>query len=283
VVTPFIKTKAEWNSLVPNMPIFALLKNLATLERHGVLDDNKDLISKKFADGQVIGKSKILPFRFVEAEKHVNAGWVKDALRDATELAFDNVPSIEGKTEVLLDVSPSMQPMYSAFIKQAAPMAVAVAKKAGTGIVAFGGAARRFPVSQRDSLLTQAKQFVFESGRIHRESWTHGTNPSAAMDVLIQERTKADNLIILTDGEQNAGRSFSDALAEYLHKVNRKVRLFVIDVSPYNKAMVPINAPGCYYIYGWSDQVLQYISLTAAQDSMVKAIRDWDWKAKVAA
>jgi 60 kDa SS-A/Ro ribonucleoprotein len=305
VATSFIgDDKKGWNALAPNLPIFALLKNLATLERHKVLESNKATVLEKLTTEKFVGRSRILPFRFVEAEKHVETGWLKDALRDAVELSFVNVPEIEGETAVMLDVSPSMQegsgtyhgPMgwgrgyedeskikwtyrKGGFIEQAAVLAVAVAKKSGGNLIAFDGKAKRVHISSRDSLLTQAKQF-------HRMRITMrgGTSHSAAMDVLLGERKKVDNIVMITDGEQNVGRPFADALADYLAKVSRKVKVFVIDVSPHRHAMLPTGDPSTYFLYGWSDQMLSFISLVAkGWDSLAKSVDQMDLTPKVVA
>lgn len=263
VVTPFIgESKKVWSALVPNLPIFALLKNLATLERHGVLESSKDEVIGKLASERHVRQSKILPFRFIEAEEHVKAGWVKDVLRDAVEIALGNIPDIPGKTAVLLDVSPSMMDAYGpggrGFIRHAAPMAVALVKKSSGSLIAFDGAAKEFSISARDSLLTQAKQFY--NLRVHPQG---GTNPAAAVDVLLKDKVKIDNLVVITDGQQNRGRPFTEAYFDYLSKVNRKVKLFIIDVSPHKHAMAPLADAGTFFLYGWSDQMLNFISLAA--------------------
>jgi 60 kDa SS-A/Ro ribonucleoprotein len=77
------KDTEVWDAIAPQMPIFALLRNLATLERHGVLENHRALVEGKFNDPEMIGKSKVLPFRFLDAIDHVSAPWAQDALRDA--------------------------------------------------------------------------------------------------------------------------------------------------------------------------------------------------------
>jgi 60 kDa SS-A/Ro ribonucleoprotein len=69
-----------------------------------------------------------------------------------------------------------------------------------------------------------------------------------------------DNIIVITDEQQNAGNPFYKALGEYRRKVNGHVKVFVIDVAPYRSALVPPADPLTFYVYGWSDTVLQYIS-----------------------
>jgi len=272
VVTPFIgSSKKLWEALVPNLPIFALLKNLATLERQGVIESCKEEVLRKLTSPQIIQRSKILPFRFIEAEKHVTATWVKDALRDAVELAFDNVPEIPGKTAVLLDVSPSMQPGMGwfhhtpspadaarALIGPASVLSVAVAKKAKCDVVAFDGSAKRISISQRDSLLTQAQKFW--GVHVHPRG---GTNQSAALDILRVDNEKVDNVVLLTDGEQNMGRPFAQALQEYRVALSRKAKVFVIDVSPHGHALMAPDDKNVYCVSGWSDQILNFIALAS--------------------
>lgn len=258
VATSFAGTSKDvWNAIVPNMPIFALLRNLATLERHGVLESNKKLIQRMFTDEKTITRSKILPFRFIEASKHVQAGWVQDALRDAVELAFTNVPDLEGKTAVMLDVSPSMKQGHRSddMMRHASIFAVALMKKAqGDGdLICFDAIAFPTTVSMRDSVLTQAD-------RVAQLGANGGTNQTAAIEAL--GKKAVDQMIIITDGEQNAGRPFVDALEDYRQRVNKNVKVFIMDVSPYRNQIVPSDAKN-RYIFGWNDQTMQFISMSA--------------------
>lgn len=252
VVTGTVKPDRKvWDALVPQMPVFALLRHLNALDRAGVLDDNKELIQKKLTDPEVLSKSKILPFRFVAAFKKVEKSWVKDVLRQAVELTFSNLPDIPGKTAVFLDVSGSMQGQY---IEVGSVFALALYKKTGgNGIFwTFNTKVRDPRPSLHDSILTQAEN-------IHA---TGGTDTGAPVRKLAGENIKVDNIIIITDEQQNTGSPFYGELAAYRRKVNPAAKAFVIDVAPYRSAMVPPADGDTYYIYGWSDIVLQYISLS---------------------
>lgn len=262
VATTFAGKDAKvWEAIVPNLPIFALLKNLATLERHGVLESNRKLISGKFADAATIQKSKILPYRFLEARKHVNAAWAQDALRDGLDLSFGNFDDIEGRSAVFLDISGSME----SYIQTAAIFAVCLMKKTGGDgrFLCYDTQLDEVKVSMRDSTLTQAE-------RIHARG---ETNTSLPMKKLLSDRDKVDNIILITDEQQNMGAPFIDALDEYRRKVNRNVRCFVINVAPYHGSLMPVEG-NTYYIYGWSDQVLQFVSMASkGWGSQVDAIR----------
>jgi 60 kDa SS-A/Ro ribonucleoprotein len=240
-------SKSIWNAIVPQMPIFALLRNLATLERHGVLEGNRELITKKFTDKDIIQKSKILPYRFLEASKHVQSGWATDALRDAMDLSFVNIPGIDGRTAIFLDVSGSMtgEP-----VQRAAIFAVCLYKKTNGNARAliFNTEANDVKLSLRDSILTQAGRF-YGGG---------GTNTSAPIRKVLNERDKFDNIILVTDEQQNTGTPFVDTLEEYKRRVNTGVKTFIVDVQPYRNALTP-NTKDTYYIFGWSPSVLDYI------------------------
>lgn len=254
VSTSFAGKSVEvWSAIVPQLPIFALLKNLATLERNGVLDANREVIEKKLLDPETIKRSKILPFRFVEAIKHVNAAWAQDAIRGALELAVDNVLDIDGITDVALDRSGSMTDSEekSIFFRTASVFAISVMKKSKLNgkLWLFNTGLEEVPVSMRDSILTQAGKFRASSG----------TDQSLVIARLLADKRKVDNLIYITDEQQNAGIPVIDYVDRY-RQFNPDVNLFIIDVSPYREAMTP-DDPRTWYIYGWSDQVLNFISL----------------------
>jgi 60 kDa SS-A/Ro ribonucleoprotein len=262
VVTPFAQSKAVWTALVPQLPAFALLRHLATLERHGVIDAARPQIDRKLRDARVIGASKILPFRFVQAERHVKTAWVKDALRDALELSFANVPALPGRTAVLLDRSGSM----SAYVEQAAIFAVSLLKAAPEDgrLLAFDDRVDEVAVSKRDSVLTQAQQITARGG----------TDTSLPMKQLLHEKDPVDNLVLITDEQQNRGTPFIDVLDEYRRTVKADVRVFVLDVAPYRNALTGQD-PNTWYVYGWSDQALRFIAMAAhGFGGMVDAIRN---------
>ncbi len=266
VVTGATKMSPElWNSLLKDMPVFATLRNLNTFDREGILDSNKDLIVSRLNNKDVLKSSKILPFRFLNAFNNVNSTWVKDMLRQSVELTFDNLPDIPGKTAVLLDISGSMR-WTEAFLTSAV-FAFALYKKTnGNGLLwSFNTVVFDEKPSLYDSILSQAE-------RIRPRG---GTNTSAPVEKLIRENKKVDNIIMITDQQQNDGSLFYSSLKHYRSKVNRDVKTFVIDISPYQKAMIPDLDKNTFYIYGWSDQVLQFISQSIdGYGSMIEKISE---------
>ncbi len=265
-------SKVVWRAIAEQMPAFALLKHLRSLEQSGVLDDVRATVERKLTDPRVIRNSKILPYRFLDAMDAVSSGWAKDVCRKALELSFENAPTLTGRTAILVDVSPSMKTVYSTkmgqFTKVASIMAVALMKKANLNgrLILFGGTAREMAVSMEDSILTQSKTIV--------DTMISATNHSAGIDLLIERGDRVDNIVLITDGEHNTGRPFAQSLNDYRRKVNPSSKVFVVDVSDYRDAVAPQEAEGVYYVYGWSDRVLAFIALTTqGWTSIADAVR----------
>jgi 60 kDa SS-A/Ro ribonucleoprotein len=261
VVTPFAHTKAIWTVLAPQLPVFALLRHLATLERHGVLESVRAAVEEKLANGKIIGNSKILPFRFLEAERHVRTPWLKDALRGALELAFCNVPALEGRTAVLLDRSGSM----GQYVQTAAIFAVSLLKQARLEgrLLLFDDRLEEPTVSMKDNVLTQA----------HSVTARGGSDTALPMKQLVADRDVVDNIVLITDEQQNLGSPFVEQLDEYRRSVKADVRVFIVDVAPYRDAITDQD-PLSWYVYGWSDQALSFVSMVSRGfGGMVEAVR----------
>lgn len=276
VVTQLISSKEEWTALGTQMPIFALLRNLATLQRHSVIEEPevRAHIEKTFGSPERVLKSKIFPFRFLDAMKLLSGetpqrdyrgryapaarvpSWVLDSLRDAVEASVDNLPELPGKTAILLDISGSMS---GRFLEIGSIFGVALMKATkGSGrFMGFDTNTYDYQVSLRDSTLTQAKN-VRSGG---------GTDTALPIQRLTTEKDFRDTIIMITDEQQNTGSPVYEALREYRNKVNPKARAFIVDVAPYQGSMVPPTDRLTHYIYGWSDQVLRYIGL---------AVNGWD-------
>ena len=94
---------------------------------------------------------------------------------------------------------------------------------------------------------------------------------------LTELRENVDQIVIVTDEQQNEGSPFYTELQRYRAKVNPNAKAFVVDLSPYRGAMVPKEDLNTHYVYGWSDQVLSYISAAARGfDSMSAHVAKMD-------
>lgn len=251
-----------WSALVKDMPIFATLRNLNTLDRVGVLDDNRAIIESRLTDPEGLAKSKILPFQFLKAFDQVSKPWVKDALRLAIDRTFMNLPEIPGRTAIFLDISGSM---HGDFLRIASIFALALYKKTNGNTVfwVFNTSVHDPKPSMYDTILSQAE-------RIHASG---GTNTSAPMYALRRAKDQVDNVILITDEQQNTGTPFFTELTQYRREINPNARCFIINVAPYRGHVVAPSDNRTFYIYGWSDYVLNYISYSIeGYGNMVGAI-----------
>lgn len=251
-VTGAIKpSKAVWEALLYQMPTFALLRHMNALQRTGVLEDsrNLDYVVNRLTDSEALRKAKILPFRFATAFRQVEQPELQDALREAADLTFGSLPELGDRTAIFLDISGSMSGQY---LEIGSVFALALYKKTqGKSLFwLFDTEVMDARPSRKDSILTQA-------ANIHARG---GTDTGAPVRKLIRKRHKVDQIIMITDEQQNIGSPFYEELKRYRSKVNPDVKAFIIDLAPYRHAMVPQQDPQTFYIYGWSDTVLPYIA-----------------------
>lgn len=252
-----------WSAIVPQLPMLALVRHLRTLERLGVAGAHRALIEQKLTSPEAVQNSKILPFTYWRAYEMVETPWLKDALRAAVDLAFVNLPELSGRVAVFVDRSLSMSGNQ---VKIAALFGVALMRKSNLNgrLLLFNNRVEEMPVSLRDSILSQAER-VQAAG---------GTHLEAPMTVLLDDRDRVDTIIVVTDEQQNAGAPFLRRLAEYRQRVNPHVKTFVVNVAPYIHGHVAPPMDNLWYIYGWSERVLDFIALVdRGFGSIVEAIR----------
>jgi 60 kDa SS-A/Ro ribonucleoprotein len=187
------------------------------------------------------------------------------------ELAIVNVPSIDGRVVVCPDVSGSMSSPVTGYragsttsvrcVDVAALVAASVLRKNQNAVVLpFEQAVVSVDLNSRDSVMTNAGKLASIGGG--------GTNCSAPVRLLNQQRAKADLVFFVSDNESwvDQGRGRGTALmAEWseFRQRNPKARLVCLDIQP-NQTTQAAEHADILNIGGFSDRVFDVISAFAS-------------------
>jgi 60 kDa SS-A/Ro ribonucleoprotein len=280
VVVPVASPSTRiWSELHLHAPYMNLLRNLVTFTRHGVFkeDAHVEHAVKKLTDPDAVRHSRVLPFRFFNACKEYREveGFeprIADAIRLATEISFANIPSFGARMVcVAPDVSGSMSSAVSdkgttRCIDIAGIFAGALMKRIeGRGIVLpfESHVVTNAGLSFRDDVLVTAEKLA----RIHGG----GTAVGAPIEYLLDRKIKVDVFIGITDNEDwdhgdddghSVRGSFLSLWRDYRRAVNPNAKAFLVTIAPYRDAVAPKGEKGVRFIYGWSDRVLEYMTLS---------------------
>ena len=266
-----------WEALMTQMPYMALLRNINNLSKNGVLksEDNVEYLVGRLTDAEAIKKAKILPFRLYEAyvayeNMYGEDSRIADALEEALEASFVNMPDLPGEVAIGSDVSGSMGGTISEkgvtrYIDICGVFTGALLKKASGRVHAlpFNYDVVKVDVSGQDRILTTANKIVQKCGG--------GTALGAPIENLMKRGQSVDTFIGITDNEDwayGSGRavngSFLNSWRKYRASVNPNAQAYLVRIDPYAESVAPQGEPGVHFIYGWSDNVPAYIARDAA-------------------
>jgi hypothetical protein len=100
--------RQAWEAVIPSMGYMALLRNLRNFDQAGVSDQVAQAVAARLADPEQVAKSRQFPLRFLSAFKAAPSLRWAWALEQAVQHSLANVPSLPGRTLVLVDLSGSM-------------------------------------------------------------------------------------------------------------------------------------------------------------------------------
>ena len=230
-----------WEAMVPNMGIFALVRNLRNFEDAGISKELREVVKAKLADPEVIAKSRMFPLRFFTAMVNTNSLQYHEALEEAVNLSTANTPALTGKTLILVDLSPSMEWAISdrSSVKRLAPAsifgaALAVRAEKPT-LVGYSGESEEVKVKKGSVLLTvqEVTQAVkYRSGTmtwhaVQRHFYDH------------------DRVVIITD-EQSHDSMTDSGLSD-------NVPVYTFNVAGYRPGTMPSGKKNRYVFGGLSD------------------------------
>jgi 60 kDa SS-A/Ro ribonucleoprotein len=243
VPTQLLNYPTVWEALLENMPMTAMIRNLATMTRVGLIGRGSDaakMVQKRLKNQDMLKKARIHPIAVLSALKTYAQGrgvrgtntWVPvqsvvNALDEAFYLAFKNVEPT-GKRWVLgMDVSGSMHGGMVAGVPGLTPMIGAAAMAMITAkteenheIIAFSHKIVPVNISAKKRLDDVIQAFSMPFG---------ATDCALPMVWAMKNRIKADVFAVYTDNETWCGTIHPiQALQEYRNKTGIPAKLIVV-------------------------------------------------------
>lgn len=260
----------QWRQIARNAPWHMTRMNLNTFARHGVFDGELDaMLADRLRDPEAIRRARVYPYQLLVA--YANAATevpvvIKEALQDALEISLANVPQLEGRTWVLVDVSGSMSSPVTGHrrgattsvrcIDVAGLIASAVLRKNPlAGVIAFNTEAKMLDLNPRDSLVTNTGKIAGLLGG--------GTAVSSALALLNREVGAGDTVVLVSDNQSWAdtatGATATMREWEAFRQRNRSARLACIDLQPYGTVQVAPRVD-VLHVGGFSDAVFDLLA-----------------------
>ena len=275
LLTALPLTTAHWAQIARRGSWQMLRQNLATFARHGVFADESvaEAVAKKLRDPLAVARSRVLPYQLMSAWAATGnevPAVVRDALQDAMDAALVNVPAVPGRVVVCPDVSGSMSSAVTGHrgsatskvrcIDVAALVAAALLKRnPKASVMPFEQRVVDVKLNPRDSVLTNAGRLAKIGGG--------GTNVSAPLALLNQQRAAVDLVVIVSDNESwiDAKRGgATQTMQEWGLLKSRcpRAKLVCIDLQPYGTTQA-LERSDILNVGGFSDAVFSMMAAFA--------------------
>ncbi|MCL1795128.1 MAG: TROVE domain-containing protein [Oscillospiraceae bacterium] len=271
-------TKEVWADLINSGKVgyMALLRNLRNILN--AAPDNIGKVYEILADPDQVRKSRQLPFRFLSAYKELEglpsaSSKVFDALETAMDASVGNIPRINGKTAIAVDVSGSMRSPVSQKSKMSCAeigltLGVVAARICEESIfMTFDTKLYTPAVSTKGGILSQVRSIPAQGG---------GTDMELPFRHLSEQKIKVDRTIILSDNQCNYpynGKTIQFYADEYKKNINSDVWVHSIDLLGYGTQQ--FAGPKTNIISGWAEKLLEFIALAeSGLDALVKRIEN---------
>lgn len=281
IPTEFLKEPAVWEVLLEDMPMTAMIRNLGTMTKLGLLtgtSDGTQTVIQQLADTARLKRARVHPIALLMALRTYEAGhgfrsdatWspvpqIIDALNDAFYAAFDNVASSGKRILLALDVSGSMAAGEVGGVPGLTPrdasaaMALVTAKtEPRHEIVGFTNSPGRqtWQHFRQDTALT--KLAISPRQRLTAAIKTVSNIPFGGTDCALpmlyadQNNLEFDTFIVYTDSETWAGNIHPvQALRRYRAKTGIPARLIVVGMVANGFSIADPNDAGMLDVVGF--------------------------------
>ena len=294
VPSELLASAEVWEALLEDMPMTALVRNLATMTRVGVLAPGSDGAARAVAqlgDAERIRAARVHPIALLAALRTYASGrgvrgqhsWqpvaqIVDALDAAFYTAFENVESTGKRLLLALDVSGSMGGGFVAGVPNLPPRdasaalaLVTAATESRYETVGFFAAKRGWQSPHRSRwqghadgltpLAISPRQRLDDVVRTIAELPFGGTDCALPMLYALDREREIDTFVIYTDSETWAGDVHpAQALADYRRASGIDARLVVVGMVSNGFSIADPNDPGMLDVVGFDTATPQLIS-----------------------
>lgn len=276
IPTQFLNNQKVWETMLPDMPATAMIRNLGTMSSNGLLgslSETEKLVIDKLGNRDWLKKSRVHPISILIASKVYGNGrgilgsnsWnvnrrIVDALQDAFYSAFDNIEPTDEAYLLGVDISGSMTRAQIAGIPglTAAEAAIALAmtiNKQNERSLIMG-----FSHKFIDLNITHKDKFDVAMRRIYNIGFG-GTDCSLPMIYAEKNKLNVDKFVVITDNETWAGaKAPCQALRDYRASSGKNSGLAVCATSVSKFTIADPKDPKQIDIVGFSPDVPRVIS-----------------------
>lgn len=276
VPTELLRESKVWEALLADMPLTALLRNLATLTRVGVIKSGSEHTAKvvrMLTNAETLKKARVHPLAILNALAVYASGrgvrseevWtpvtsVIDALNQAFYSAFLAAEKSGKRVLYGLDVSGSMagtrvagMPALDCRRAAGAFALVAAAVEQDPVFVAFDTSAYSVSLS-RNRRLDDVVDILAQTGG-------GGTDCSKPIEYALENKIAVDAFVLVTDSETWAGDQHPIKVVEkYRRKMNIPAKLVVVAMASNRFTLAKPNDPLCLDVIGLDPSVPNVIA-----------------------
>lgn len=281
IPTKFLGEARVWEALLPNLPMTALLRNLARMTANGLiapLSDAARMVSERLHNAERIRKARVHPIAVLGALMTYKMGhgarsqlsWkpvaeILDALDQAFYLSFGNVAPTGKRWLLALDVSGSMgegvvagMPGLTPRVASAALALVTASVEPHCEITGFTDEMVPLNISPRqrlDDVVKAISELPF--GR---------TDCALPMIWALQNKVEADTFVVYTDSETWYGQIHPvQALQDYRRKTGIPAKLAVVGMVSNGFSIADPNDAGMLDVVGFDTATPGLISSFAME------------------
>jgi 60 kDa SS-A/Ro ribonucleoprotein len=286
VPTRFLTDPAVWDALLDDMPMTAMLRNLGTMSKVGLLTDGSEAettVLSRIGDADRLRHARIHPIAILAALKVYGQGhgarssatWtpcrrVVDALDAAFYTSFRNVEPTGKRHLLALDVSGSMTAGAIAGIPGLTPRVASAAlalvtMNVETDCEVVGFTAKSGASAWHDSAITKLKispRQRLDDVIAYVDGLPFGGTDCALPMIFARKRKLAvDTFVVLTDNETWAGKIHpAQALREYREASGIAARCAVVGMTATSFSIADPNDPGMLDCVGFDTATPQLIA-----------------------